>query len=63
MFKKSNLGIGGIAVVGVLFVAIMLLANLLLRGAKLDLTADKHRSRPHGAGEPVPVLLGEVRHS
>ena len=40
MFKKSHLGATGLAVVGVLFIAIMLLANLLLRGAKFDLTAD-----------------------
>jgi ABC-type uncharacterized transport system involved in gliding motility auxiliary subunit len=40
MFKKSSLGTGGLVVVGVLFVAIMLLANLLLRGAKFDLTSD-----------------------
>ncbi|HEV7605791.1 MAG TPA: GldG family protein, partial [Steroidobacteraceae bacterium] len=41
MFKKSHLGAGGLAVVGVLFIGIMLLANLLLRGAKFDLTADR----------------------
>lgn len=41
MFKKPNLGAGGLAIVGVLFVGIMLLANLLLRGARIDLTADK----------------------
>jgi ABC-type uncharacterized transport system involved in gliding motility auxiliary subunit len=40
MFKKSSLGLGGLVVVGVLFVAIILLANLLLRGAKIDLTSD-----------------------
>ncbi len=40
MFKKSSLGAGGLAIIGVLFVAIILLANLTLRGAKLDLTAD-----------------------
>ena len=40
MFKKSHLGAAGLAVIGVLFIAIMLLANLLLRGAKVDLTAD-----------------------
>ena len=34
MFKKSTLGIGGLGLVGLLFIAIMLLANLLLRGAK-----------------------------
>ncbi len=40
MFKKPTLGAGGLAIVGILFVGIMLLANHLLRGAKLDLTAD-----------------------
>ena len=41
MFKKSTLGSGALALVGVLFIGIMLLANLLLRGAQLDLTSDK----------------------
>ncbi|MEO8016320.1 MAG: GldG family protein, partial [Pseudomonadota bacterium] len=41
MFKKSHLGAGGLALIGVLFVGIMLLANLWLRGAKFDLTADR----------------------
>src|SRR5262245_32427709 len=40
MLKKSSLGIGGLAIIGLLFVAIILLANLLLRGAKIDLTSD-----------------------
>ena len=40
MLKKPNLGAGGLAIVGVLFIGIMLLANHLLRGAKVDLTAD-----------------------
>jgi ABC-type uncharacterized transport system involved in gliding motility auxiliary subunit len=41
MLKKSHLGAGGLAIIGVLFIAIMLLANLLLRGAQFDLTQDK----------------------
>jgi ABC-type uncharacterized transport system involved in gliding motility auxiliary subunit len=41
MLKKPNLGASGLALVGLLFIGIMLLANLLLRGARLDLTADK----------------------
>jgi len=41
MLKKSTLNAGGLAVIGLLFVAVMLLANLLLRGAQVDLTADK----------------------
>jgi ABC-type uncharacterized transport system involved in gliding motility auxiliary subunit len=40
MFKKSTIGAGGLAIVGILFVGILLLANHLLRGAKIDLTAD-----------------------
>jgi ABC-type uncharacterized transport system involved in gliding motility auxiliary subunit len=64
MFKKSTLGVGGLAIVGVLFVGIMLLANLLLRGAKLDLTADKlftisegTENIVHGLAEPVNLYL------
>ena len=41
MFKKTSIGAGGLAIVGLLFIGIMLLANLLLRGAKIDLTADR----------------------
>jgi ABC-type uncharacterized transport system involved in gliding motility auxiliary subunit len=41
MFKKSTLGAGSLAVIGLAFIGVMLLANLLLRGAQLDLTADK----------------------
>jgi ABC-type uncharacterized transport system involved in gliding motility auxiliary subunit len=40
MLKKSNLGAGGLAIVGVLFIGIVLLANHFLRGAKVDLTSD-----------------------
>jgi ABC-type uncharacterized transport system involved in gliding motility auxiliary subunit len=41
MFKKIPLNAGSLAIVGVLFVAVMLLANYLLRGAQVDLTADR----------------------
>lgn len=41
MFKKIPLNAGSLAIVGVLFVAVMLLANFLLRGAQVDLTADR----------------------
>jgi ABC-type uncharacterized transport system involved in gliding motility auxiliary subunit len=41
MFKKSTQSVGGLAIIGILFIGIMLLANLLLRGAQIDLTADK----------------------
>jgi ABC-type uncharacterized transport system involved in gliding motility auxiliary subunit len=64
MFKKSSLGATGLAVVGVLFIAIMLLANLLLRGAKFDLTADNLYTISDGTdhivqglGEPVNLYL------
>ena len=64
MFKKSTLGIGGLALVGLLFIGIMLLANTLLRGAKLDLTADKlftisqgTENIVQGLKEPVNLYL------
>jgi len=64
MFKKSHLGATGLAVIGVLFIAIMLLANLLLRGAKFDLTADNLYTISdgtdhivHGLKEPVNLYL------
>jgi ABC-type uncharacterized transport system involved in gliding motility auxiliary subunit len=41
MFKKPNLGVSGLGLVALLLIGAMLLANLLLRGARLDLTADK----------------------
>lgn len=41
MLKKPNLGGTGLALIAVLFVGILLVANHLLRGAKIDLTADK----------------------
>jgi ABC-type uncharacterized transport system involved in gliding motility auxiliary subunit len=40
MLKKTTLGAGGLAIVGVLFVGIVLLANYFLRSAKIDLTSD-----------------------
>jgi ABC-type uncharacterized transport system involved in gliding motility auxiliary subunit len=41
MFKKPTLGATGLGLVALLLIGVMLLANLLLRGARLDLTADK----------------------
>jgi ABC-type uncharacterized transport system involved in gliding motility auxiliary subunit len=41
MFKKSILGPATLVVVGLLFIGVMLLANTLLRGAQIDLTADR----------------------
>jgi ABC-type uncharacterized transport system involved in gliding motility auxiliary subunit len=41
MRKNISIGPGTLAIVGVLFVGILLLANTLLRGAQLDLTADR----------------------
>ena len=39
--NKPKLGAGALALIGLLFIGIMLLANSLLRGAQLDLTHDK----------------------
>ncbi|HEY6124998.1 MAG TPA: GldG family protein, partial [Steroidobacteraceae bacterium] len=64
LFKRTSLGATGLAIVGVLFIAIMLLANLLLRGAKFDLTSDNlytiSEGTDHivqGLGEPVNLYL------
>jgi len=56
LFKKSSLGATGLAIVGVLFIAIMLLANLLLRGAKFDLTADNLYTISEGTDHIVQGL-------
>ena len=73
MFKKSISAPRGSSFVGVLFVGIMLLANLLLRGAQArphrrqalhDLRRHReHRAGPQGAREPLLVLLREDRHA
>jgi ABC-type uncharacterized transport system involved in gliding motility auxiliary subunit len=64
MLKKSILGPVTLVVVGLLFVGVMLLANTLLRGAQLDLTADKlftvsegSRNIVAGLKEPVNLYL------
>src|ERR1700741_145561 len=60
MLKKSSLGIGGLALVGVLFVGIILLSNLLLRGAQVDLTADRLYTTTAGTENIVKGLKQPV---
>jgi len=60
MFKKSHLGAGGLAIIGVLFIAIMLLAGTLLRGAQIDLTADKLYTLSEGTRNIVGNLKEPV---
>jgi ABC-type uncharacterized transport system involved in gliding motility auxiliary subunit len=62
--KKTTLGAGSLALVAALFIGIALLANTLLRGAQLDLTADKlytlsdgTRNLLHGLKEPVNLYF------
>jgi ABC-type uncharacterized transport system involved in gliding motility auxiliary subunit len=64
MFKKSTLGTATLVVVGLLFVGVMLLANTLLRGAQVDLTADRlytvsdgTRNIVSGLKEPVNLYF------
>jgi ABC-type uncharacterized transport system involved in gliding motility auxiliary subunit len=64
MLKKSTLGPAMLALAGVLFVGVMLLANNLLRGAQFDLTADKlftisdgSRNIVRGLKEPVNLYF------
>jgi ABC-type uncharacterized transport system involved in gliding motility auxiliary subunit len=60
MFKNTRLGVGALTLVGILFVGILLLANLLLRGAQLDLTADKLHSVSDGTQNIVKGLKEPV---
>ncbi len=60
MFKKTQLNAAGLAVIGVLFVAIILLANLLLRGAQVDLTEGKLYSLSEGTKHIVADLKEPV---
>jgi ABC-type uncharacterized transport system involved in gliding motility auxiliary subunit len=56
MLKKTQLNAAGLAVIGVLFVAIILLANLVLRGAQVDLTEGKLYSLSEGTKHIVADL-------
>jgi ABC-type uncharacterized transport system involved in gliding motility auxiliary subunit len=58
--SSGNLGAGGLALVGLLFVGVMLLANVLLRGAQLDLTADRLYSVSDGTKNIVKGLKEPV---
>jgi ABC-type uncharacterized transport system involved in gliding motility auxiliary subunit len=64
MLKKSTLNAAGLAVIGALFLAIILLANLTLRGAQIDLTEGKLYTLSEGTrhivsdlNEPVNLYL------
>ena len=64
MLKKSTLGSATLVVAGLLFVGVMVLANLLLRSAQFDLTADRlytisdgSRNIVHGLKEPVNLYF------
>jgi ABC-type uncharacterized transport system involved in gliding motility auxiliary subunit len=60
MLKKSSLNAGSLTLVGVLFVGIMLLANHLLRGAQIDLTADRLYTISDGTRHIVAELKEPV---
>ena len=62
--NKPTLGAGSLALVGLLFIGIALLANTLLRGAQLDLTEDRlytlsdgTKNILRGLKEPVNLYL------
>lgn len=58
--KKSTLGAGVLAIVGVLFIGIMLLANTLLRGAQIDLTENRIYTLSQGTKNIVANLKEPV---
>ncbi len=60
MLKKTTVNAAGLAIIGVLFIAIILLANLLLRGAQLDLTEGKLYTLSEGTKHIVSELKEPV---
>jgi gliding motility-associatede transport system auxiliary component len=60
MLKKSTLNAAGLAVIGALFLAIILLANLTLRGAQIDLTEGKLYTLSEGTRHIVSDLKEPV---
>jgi len=60
MLKKTTLNAAGLAIIGVLFIAIILLANLLLRGAQIDLTQGKLYTLSEGTKHIVSDLKEPV---
>src|SRR3954463_4191405 len=60
MLKKTHLNAAGLIVTGALFVAIILLANLTLRGAQLDLTDGKLYTLSEGTKHIVSDLKEPV---
>jgi ABC-type uncharacterized transport system involved in gliding motility auxiliary subunit len=60
MLKKTTLNVAGLAVIGVLFIAIILLANLTLRGAQIDLTEGKLYTLSEGTRHIVSDLKEPV---
>ncbi len=60
MLKKTHLNAAGLVVIGALFVAIILLANLTLRGAQVDLTDGKLYTLSEGTKHIVSDLKEPV---
>jgi len=60
MLKKTHLNAAGLIVIGALFVAIILLANLTLRGAQVDLTDGKLYTLSEGTKHIVSDLKEPV---
>jgi ABC-type uncharacterized transport system involved in gliding motility auxiliary subunit len=58
--KKVTLGAGALALVGLLFIGIMLLANSLLRRAQFDLTSDRVHTIAEGTDHIVKNLKEPV---
>src|SRR5258708_6614332 len=60
MRKNFSIGPGTLAIVGVLFVGVLLLSNTLLRGAQLDLTSDRLYTISDGTENIVKTLKEPV---
>ena len=60
MFKNPSLGAAGLGLVAILFIGILLVSNHLLRGAKIDLTADKLHTVSDGTERIIQGLAEPV---
>ena len=60
MRKNFSIGPGTVAIVGVLFVGLLLLSNTLLRGAQIDLTSDRLYTISDGTENIVKTLKEPV---
>jgi ABC-type uncharacterized transport system involved in gliding motility auxiliary subunit len=59
-WRRTGFGVGGLAALAILFLAVVALSNLLLRGVRLDLTQNRLYTLSPGTGEVLAQLKEPV---